>query len=570
MIRVVKFAVLLVGMTLYTKAIGQWNSEESYRINYLEGLAGDSEYCGIYEYKAPDKKTYSLGVVQTESEFLCYNLARRNYIWIAGRLKATLKRSSSDVFEVRWTMGDGKSEKICWASWEHRKLEITGLSAGKTVLTKTWPPENIYSLSTPPDAQPISRMEELTKSELRLARNSIYARHGRIFSSPDLRDYFDAKEWYDADSTFVDSMLTREEKDTVSVIQMWERSTSVLWKKQVDLDGDGVLEHCTALALDSQYCVVVNNQVHVFADLWAKEKEWAMESDHAEGLWREDWHDDWYEDEDVCPNFLVLNLDDSTPAKQLWVSQKEPEAEESGILHHWLFYHEHKVSVFSVFSDIDGPHRSPGIFRDTLGTWTVERRSCPGSFYRYSVGNTGLVIEEAINYSPPEGGCPACVDGEALVDMADGSKKLLKDIQSGDAVRAVDPSTGEFESAKVESLIKVSHKTAVQYQFEHASIIATEDHPFLSTREAWVSLHPTKTKNNYVGYEGIEQLQVGDKIVNANGDEMTLLSVTTLPFTEPVYSIEALSWGRGFVANGVVVGVAKPKEVVAWLPRDED
>ena len=145
----------------------------------------------------------------------------------------------------------------------------------------------------------------LTKSELRLARNSIYARHGRIFSSPDLRDYFDAKEWYDADSTFVDSMLTREEKDTVSVIQMWERSTSVLWKKQVDLDGDGVLEHCTALALDSQYCVVVNNQVHVFADLWAKEKEWAMESDHAEGLWREDWHDDWYEDEDVCPNFLV-------------------------------------------------------------------------------------------------------------------------------------------------------------------------------------------------------------------------------------------------------------------------
>ena len=65
-------------------------------------------------------------------------------------------------------------------------------------------------------------------------------------------------------------------------------------------------------------------------------------------------------------------------------------------------------------------------------------------------------------------------------------------------------------------------------------------------------------------------LQVGDKIVNANGDEMTLLSVTTLPFTEPVYSIEALSWGRGFVANGVVVGVKTAKEVVAWLPRDED
>ena len=196
-----------------------------------------------------------------------------------------------------------------------------------------------------------------------------------------------------------------------------------------------------------------------------------------------------------------MNLDDSTRLSNFGCRRRSPK-EESGILHHWLFYHEDKVSVFSGYR-WPASFGQPGIFRDTLGTWTVERRSCPGSFYRYSVGNTGLVIEEAINYSPPEGGCPACVDGEALVDMADGSKKLLKDIQSGDAVRAVDPSTGEFDSAKVESLIKVSHKTAVQYQFEHASIIATEDHPFLSTREAWVSLHPTKTKNNYVGYEGI-------------------------------------------------------------------
>lgn len=552
MIRVVKFAVLLVGMTFFTTAIGQWDSKASYQKNYFEGLAGDSEYCGIFEYTAPDNTKYSLGIVQSKSEFLCYNLAKRNSTWNAGRLKAILKKSSSNAFDLDWVMGDGKTKRKCLATWKEGKFEITGLSAGKTLLIKTWPLQRNYS--TPSDDEAISVLEKMSKSELRLARNSIYARHGRIFSSPDLREYFDAKEWYDADSTFVDSMLTQAEKDTVFAIQMWERATSVLWKKMVDLDGDGAPESCMALALDSQYCVIVNSQAHVFADLWAKEKAYARE-----------YQDYWFDDVDIWPDFAVRNLDESNASKQLWISQQYAQEEDPGMRNHFLFYHNDQVHVTTIGS---GCYNCGRVSRDSLGYWALRVADCPEVVtHKYSVGKTGLVFEEEIKYASI---CAACVDGEALVDMADGSKKLLKDIHSGDAVRAVDPSTGEFESAKVESLIKVSHKTAVQYQFEHASIIATEDHPFLSTREAWVSLHPTKTKNNYVGYEGIEQLQVGDKIVNANGDEMTLLSVTTLPFTEPVYSIEALSWGKGFVANGVVVGVAKPKEVVAWLPRDED
>ena len=75
----------------------------------------------------------------------------------------------------------------------------------------------------------------------------------------------------------------------------------------------------------------------------------------------------------------------------------------------------------------------------------------------------------------------------------------------------------------------------------------------------WASLNPTKTEANYAGYEGIEKLEIGDKVMDAKGREMTLLSLLELPFTGLVYSIESLSWGEGFVANGVVVGMAKPK-----------
>ena len=39
-------------------------------------------------------------------------------------------------------------------------------------------------------------LKSLSKSQLRLARNEIYARHGRKFNTADLKEYFEGKSWY--------------------------------------------------------------------------------------------------------------------------------------------------------------------------------------------------------------------------------------------------------------------------------------------------------------------------------------------------------------------------------------
>ena len=39
-------------------------------------------------------------------------------------------------------------------------------------------------------------IEKMTAEELRLARNEIYARHGRMFKADDLQNYFNSKSWY--------------------------------------------------------------------------------------------------------------------------------------------------------------------------------------------------------------------------------------------------------------------------------------------------------------------------------------------------------------------------------------
>ena len=65
----------------------------------------------------------------------------------------------------------------------------------------------------------------LTADELRIARNEIYARHGRLFSSEELQAYFNGKSWYRgtiSPDAFTESMLSDIEKKNVKLIQQME------------------------------------------------------------------------------------------------------------------------------------------------------------------------------------------------------------------------------------------------------------------------------------------------------------------------------------------------------------
>ncbi|WP_144554939.1 YARHG domain-containing protein [Bacillus sp. X1(2014)] len=63
----------------------------------------------------------------------------------------------------------------------------------------------------------------LSKGQLRLARNEIYARHGYVFKSEDLQTYFSSKSWYHPDQSF-DGSLNEIEKENVNFIQAREDS----------------------------------------------------------------------------------------------------------------------------------------------------------------------------------------------------------------------------------------------------------------------------------------------------------------------------------------------------------
>ena len=65
----------------------------------------------------------------------------------------------------------------------------------------------------------------LTHEQVVLARNEIFARHGRIFKSPEIAAYFNGKSWYHgsvAPEDFSYSVFNRYESANIDFIVKYE------------------------------------------------------------------------------------------------------------------------------------------------------------------------------------------------------------------------------------------------------------------------------------------------------------------------------------------------------------
>ncbi|WP_257462521.1 YARHG domain-containing protein [Archangium lipolyticum] len=66
-------------------------------------------------------------------------------------------------------------------------------------------------------------LRELSLRDLRLLRNTLYARRGRPFKSPVLQRHFAHMPWYKADPSYTDARLTKNDQRNVKLIQSVEK-----------------------------------------------------------------------------------------------------------------------------------------------------------------------------------------------------------------------------------------------------------------------------------------------------------------------------------------------------------
>jgi len=75
------------------------------------------------------------------------------------------------------------------------------------------------------DAQlSVEQLNDLSRRDLRMLRNMVYARRGRPFKSALLTKYFDAASWYEVDPSYTEAKLSALDRHNIRLIRSVEDS----------------------------------------------------------------------------------------------------------------------------------------------------------------------------------------------------------------------------------------------------------------------------------------------------------------------------------------------------------
>ena len=75
-----------------------------------------------------------------------------------------------------------------------------------------------------------SDLAGMTAQQLSYAKNEIYARHGRVFKSSELQDYFNEKDWYEENDDFKDEDLSKKEAENTEFIDAYQKDNDLEYK----------------------------------------------------------------------------------------------------------------------------------------------------------------------------------------------------------------------------------------------------------------------------------------------------------------------------------------------------
>lgn len=89
------------------------------------------------------------------------------------------------------------------------------------------PPSNVSPLEDPSQLDHVIKAEQLSnlsRRDLRILRNMVYARHGKQFKSYMLQSYFSGMDWYTPDASFDENKLTKTDITNIRLVKSVETS----------------------------------------------------------------------------------------------------------------------------------------------------------------------------------------------------------------------------------------------------------------------------------------------------------------------------------------------------------
>jgi len=330
-----------------------------------------------------------------------------------------------------------------------------------------------------------SSLANSSADELRLARNSVFAKYGRTFESDDLKEHFENQSWYVPNENFSRDIMSEEDKNIVKLISFLEEDQGVLWMAQDDLDGDGVIELCLfveskdhksgQLMINGESIVIINNwMVEEFSD-----EEWYMPN-----VW-------------VNLSVNIIDVTEADNQKEILFTQRFCDDYDPGMENLLITKYQGKVQTFEF-----------GINSYEVGDikllendqFEIIVSDCPYHTKTYTVSEGELVLVDEytddLDYD-----CAACFVGNSMIEIGNGVRKKISELKSGDVVLGYDTKTGLKTETLVKEIVSVIHTSLVELIFDHDTITSTLDHPYFIKGKGWCSFKPIATNANYSNYK---------------------------------------------------------------------
>jgi hypothetical protein len=391
----------------------------------------------------------------------------------------------------------------------------------------------------------LSRMD---KEELRIARNTVYAKHGRTFKSNDLVKYFNSTIWYKVNTSYSDAILSQEDLDLISVIKCWETDSELIWSKKLDLNNDDIIDYVFLLkdAKDDLFLIVNNKSINIQTTFYGPYVIDSVVFESGIPLVNICHLNNSYGGMKVL-NFCLVGLDQSM----------------DGAIDYLFAYHNNEIISTSIdnvnsLTTLDDPRddKSYLVF-ETGFCQTVHKK-----YYEFDRGRFIIFKEEEYDIKATEQElmemgrpCAACFVAGSKVLQDQDNYILIEELSIGDSILSYDIKTNTYKSSIVLDLVSVKHSNLVELYFDHDTIISTTDHPYFIFGKGWSSFDSLSTEMNYTNYDNIHQIQINDFFMFSTGEKYKLQGYSFKNELSKTFTITKLDEGNTFFLNRILVGV---------------
>lgn len=144
----------------------------------------------------------------------------------------------------------------------------------------------------------------------------------------------------------------------------------------------------------------------------------------------------------------------------------------------------------------------------------------------------------AVPTAAPGSGGGGCFLAGTQILLADGSYKRIEDVKQGDVVTSYNLKTRASEKEKVDTLI-IHPNFVEKYLLINAVLKVTTNHPI------WV--------NNEHAWINAGSLKIGDKLLNPDGKEIIVQTISEIVETKTVYNLHLLGENHNYFADDILV-----------------